>query len=81
MRIWTLTILTLQVSFRIVRPNPSANQNGMPVYSNMSKKEIFSVYQQYTGSQPSFINILGIFISQMIPGFMWSIFGGEQLAL
>ena len=49
--------INLQIGSRTIRPNPSASRNGMPIYSNMSEKEIFSVYQQYTGSQPSFRNI------------------------
>ena len=49
--------INLQIGSRTIRPNPSASRNGMPIYSNMSEKEIFILYQQYTGSQPSFRNI------------------------
>lgn len=37
--------INLQIGSRTIRPNPSASRNGMPIYSNMSEKEIFSVYQ------------------------------------
>ncbi len=65
--------INLQVGLRTVRPNPSASQNGMPVYSHLSEKEIFSVYQQYTGSQPSFRNIpnKGVLASTTIQSGSW----------
>ncbi|MCL5873641.1 hypothetical protein, partial [Neisseria meningitidis] len=49
--------LNLQIGFKTIRPNSSASKNGMPIYSNVSRREIFDLYEQYSGQRPDFRNI------------------------
>ena len=49
--------INLQIGFKTIRPNSSASKNGMPIYSNVSRREIFDLYEQYSGQRPDFRNI------------------------
>lgn len=49
--------INLQIGFKTIRPNSSASKNGMPIYSNVSRGEIFDLYEKYSGQRPDFRNI------------------------
>ena len=49
--------INLQIGFKTIRPNSSASKNGMPIYSNVSRREIFDLYEKYSGQRPDFRNI------------------------
>nr|WP_118780089.1 hemagglutinin repeat-containing protein [Neisseria lactamica] len=49
--------INLQIGFKTIRPSSSASKNGMPIYSNVSRREILDLYEQYSGQRPDFRNI------------------------